>query len=148
MIQVRRATADDVPWLVSQLRDFSEFFGTKRPLFDDPAFATRGITAMVMDHLVFVAFQDDIPVGFIAGYVTPHPFNPSIRSLIETFWWVDEAHRGSRAGLSLLNTFVAWGRANADWVMCSLEARSPVKDDVLLKRGFRLQERNFLLEVV
>lgn len=152
MIRIRPAQAEDIPWLVGQLKVFSAFFGTKRPLFPDDEFAAKGLAMMMTNHLVLVAemFHDELsagPVGFIAGYVTPHPFNPTIRTLTETFWWVAEEYRWSRAGLKLLNAFVDWGRDNADWIMFALEEKSPVKEEVLLKRGFRLQERNYLCEV-
>lgn len=147
-ISVRRASSDDIDWLLSQLKLFSDFFGTKRALFPSEEHARPGVELMVASHLVLIADHPAIgPVGFIAGYVTPHPYNPSIRLLAESFWWVSEEHRGTRAGLLLLNEFVAWGKANADWVTFALEAKSPVTDRVLLDRGFVQQERTFLLEV-
>lgn len=148
MIQVRRATLDDVPWLVDQLRLFSKFFGTKRSLFPGDQAAAYGLKEMIRDHIVFVADLDGTgPIGFIGGYYVRHPFNNAIRTLTETFWWTDEEHRGSRAGLMLLNAFLDWGKQNADWILFALETHSPVKQDVLTKRGFHLQESNYLMEV-
>jgi len=50
-------------------------------------------------------------------------------------------------GLMLLEEFTDWGKRNADWISFSLEDKSPVKDTTLTKRGFRLKERSFILEV-
>lgn len=48
----------------------------------------------------------------------------------------------------LLNEFVAFGHANADWIALSLiEGASPVKQSSLVKRGFHLHESSYLLEV-
>lgn len=147
-LTVRPASTDDIDWLLVQLQAFAAFYGTKRDLFPTEAFAREACVRMVTMHLVLVADHPAVgPVGFISGYVVPHPYNPAIRMLSESFWWVEEEHRGSRAGMLLLNAFLDWGREHADWITFGLEANSPVGDEVLLKRGFRLQERNFLLEV-
>ena len=147
MIKVLPAVEDDIPWLLKELKCFSEFHGSKIPLFADHDHAVKVVTEMVRNHLTFVAFNGEERMGLIAGYVLAHPFNPAIRVLQETFWWVPEVHRGSRAGALLLSTFIDWGKANVDWVHFGLEAKSPVSDKCLLKRGFKLQERNYLLEV-
>jgi hypothetical protein len=145
---VRPASLDDIDWLLVQLQAFSVFQDTKRELFPTEAFAREALAGMIQNHLMLVADHPAVgPVGFISGYVLPHPYNPSIQMLSETFWWVAEEHRGTRAGLLLLEAFLAWGREHADWITFALEAKSPVSDDVLLKRGFKIQERSFLLEV-
>jgi len=147
-IHVRPASTADIPWLLSQLKKFSEFFGSKIPLFEDEAHSTQGLHSMICDHVVFIAEQDGVgSVGFISGWRTQHPFNPKIRWLAETFWWVDEPWRGTRAGLMLLNKFTEWGKQNADWITFGLEENSPINDKTLIKRGFRLHERSYLMEV-
>lgn len=145
---IRQALPSDIDWLISQLRAFSHFFGTKKPLFGDEEQARESMLAVVQNHVVYVAENaDKTLMGFIAGCLIPHPYNPKITVLSEAFWWVDELYRGTRAGLKLLNAFVAFGKAHADWITFTLEAKSPVNESCLLKRGFRLQERNYLMEV-
>jgi hypothetical protein len=147
-ITVRQAQHTDIDWIVHQLRKFSEFYGTKLSLFGDDAYARERLTWIIDCHVFLVADHSQHgPVGFIAGLAQPHFFNPSIRHLAELFWWVDEAHRGGKAGLLLLRAFTDWGRENCDWITCSLEHHSPVKDETLTRRGFKIQERSFLLEV-
>lgn len=148
IIEIRRATPEDVDWLIPQLRRFSSFFGSKKPLFGDEEYARAGLLTLIEQHLFLLAEREDVGrMGFIAGYVLPHMFNPQIRLLAEAFWWVDEQYRGSRAGAQLLKAFMEWGEANVDWIQFSLEESSPVKEDAFLKRGFVLKERSFLKEV-
>lgn len=145
-VTVRHANPEDIDWLVGQLKNFSEFAGTKRRLFEDPIYAQTGIAQMIDNHLVLVSQEPGKLTGFIAGYIGPHPYNPSIEVLTEAFWWVDPDSRGTRAGGLLLSCFIEYGKDHADWIIMSLERNSPVKDESLLKRGFVLQEKSFLLE--
>lgn len=144
---VRRATADDIGWLTGELRAFSRFYGTDKPLFGDEAHVAATLPILVRDHLVLIAESPTDRLGFIGAIVTPHMFNPQIRTLVEMFWWVSEAHRGTRAAVLLLDAYLAYGRENADWVTMALEHHSPVSDKHLIKRGFRCRERSYLLEV-
>jgi RimJ/RimL family protein N-acetyltransferase len=147
-IQVRRADADDIPWLVSQLECFNQFFAARRSLFDEAYTRDKFLPPLISHHLVLIAVgAAGDRMGFIAGMIMPHLFNPSIRTLMELFWWVSPEHRGSRAGLMLLNAFTDWGKANVDWVTLSLEHDSPIKEESMVKRGYRLKERAFLMEV-
>jgi hypothetical protein len=148
-IEIRAAVPADIEWLVAELKSFSSVYRTKLPLFDDDEKHGREVLSnMIQNHLFLVAEHDSIGVGFIGGLVSPHFFNPKIRTLFELFWWVGEKYRGSRAGSMLLNSFVEWGKKNVDWITCSLEQHSQVKDESLLKRGFKCHERSFLLEVL
>lgn len=146
---IRRATVSDLDWLIPQLKDFSQFFGSSIPLFPSEDFARTALAQMITDHLVLIAeHKTSGPVGFISGYLFPHAFNPQINVLTETFWWVQEDYRSSRAGLMLLEEFTKFGRAHADWITFTLEHHSPVRDETLLKRGYRFSEKSFLMEVV
>jgi hypothetical protein len=147
MIKVRPATHEDFDWLLVQLRAFNTFFNSRHQLYGEEQYIVSAFTTLMKDHLVLIAESDEHgQMGFIAGLVSPHFFNPNIKSLNELFWWVDEKHRHSRAGLMLLNAYTEWGRKNAQWITMTLEHDSPVADRTLLKRGYLLKERNFLLE--
>jgi RimJ/RimL family protein N-acetyltransferase len=148
-IVVRKAETTDVDWLLPQLLRFSDFYGTKHSLFGDVDYARAALARMIENHLFIIAESKDVgPIGFIAGSLVLHPYNPKIKVLAENFWWVDEAHRGTRAGAILLKVFMEYGKENADWINFTLEQHSPVNEKTLLKRGFRLQERTYLMEVV
>lgn len=145
---IRPATPDDLSWLHAQARAFSDFMGSRRALYGDPAHVDTTFRLLMAEHVCFVAERPEVGlVGLIAGILTPHFMNPGIMTLCEILWWVPEEHRGSRAALLLLEEFLAIGRESADWVSFSLEAKTPVDERVLIRRGFRLSERNYLLEV-
>lgn len=148
-VEVRRAATSDIPWLIEQLHAFEAFANFKRPIMDDEVRAGVQLADMIDKHVVLIAQEagEGEPLGFISGYKTPHPFNPDITVLCETFWWVLEAARGSSAGAKLLLEFEAIGRAEADSIILSLEHNSPIRAAHMEKRGFRLVERSYLLEV-
>lgn len=147
-IEIRRAQIQDIDWLIGQLGKFSQFFGSRIPLMGDEEYSRRFISNLIENHFFLVA-EDQVAgrLGFISGFVTGHTYNPQIRTLAETFWWVDEEFRGSPAGKMLFDAFVEWGKANVDWILFTLERNSPVPDAFLHKHGFISQERNFLMEV-
>lgn len=147
-VWLRSAQPEDVPWLWAQLVDFSHHYPARRSLLPaDRDAAERKLVGLIMEHVVLLAIKDERPVGFIAGTLAPHWFNPAIQVLSELFWWVPERCRGTRAGALLFNAFVQEGLARADWVVMTLESNSPVRHETLTKRGFRATETNFLLEV-
>lgn len=148
MISVRPATESDLPWLLIQLKAFSEFFKSNIELFAGEDDAREKMREVIRAHVVFVAERyDGTRMGFTGGLLTPHFMNHKITTLTELFWWVDPVHRNSRAGLMLLEAFTDYGRAHANWIMFSLQDNSPVSDRCLTRRGYRLKERAYLMEV-
>lgn len=145
---IRKANLLDVPWLLTQLRQFDKFFGAKKSLFpEDPEVATAIVEALVTTQPFFVASDVNGLMGFIAGALSPHPYNPEILVLSELFWWVSPEHRGGMAGARLLAHFIDYGEQNADWIQMTLEACSPVHEHTLTRLGFQLYERSYLKEV-
>lgn len=145
---VRNAHSDDVDWILKELKVFSEFYGTKKSLFgDDLNYSKTIVSQIIENHLCLISEINSEPVGFICGSLAPHVFNQEIMVLSEVFWWVKPEYRNSRAGALLLNAYIDFGKINADWVLLTLEDKSPLKDQTLLKRGFVLKEKSFLLEV-
>ncbi len=145
---VRNATVQDIPWLLDELRKFSEFFGTRKPLFPaDEDKALSVVSGLISSQPFFIAEVNGYPAGFIAGILAPHGFNDDITQLTEVFWWVAPEYRHSRAAIGLYREFLRVGMEQADWVVMTLESASPVKPDLFESRGFRLHERSYLLEV-
>lgn len=102
---------------------------------------------MINEHVVFVAEAASELIGFIAGLVTGHPYDPQIKVLTESFFWVDVVYRRkSPASAHLLNVFSAWGHRNCDLVFMGLPPHTDISDRSMLKRGYRLAERYFVLE--
>lgn len=148
MANVRGATTTDIPALLPMLEAFSKTLKTSKPLFPTEEHARAVLEDMIAHHVVLVAESDDgRPIGTIAGLQVPHPFNPEIRLLAEAWWWVAPEGRGTSAGLRLLEEFTEIGRTMADWVTMNLEHDSPVREETLVKRGFRPFERAYLMEV-
>lgn len=150
MTRIRQATENDLAWLLLQQREFDQFYGTCRSLFpSDPKVALEIMTNIVANQVMLIAEKDPegTRLGFIAGALGPHPYNPEITVLSEQFWWVDPAHRGGTAGARLLSEFLDFGRNNAKWIVMTLEAKSPIDPAHLERVGFRLFERSYLLEI-
>lgn len=147
-MKVRRAEFTDAPWLLTQLRAFAQFFGSKHSLFpSDDDQIVDVLHAMVESKVFFVAEDSSGKLtGFIAGMLAEHPYNAAITVLTELFWWVDPEHRGSSAGARLLQAFTEYGREHADWIVMTLEAKSPIDPQSLERRGFKHFESSFLLE--
>ena len=146
-IEVRWAKDSDLPWVVEELRNFSEFHDSKYDLFLNEENTEAVMKITMKDHVLMVAEKDNTLMGFISGYFVPHPFNPELQTLCEQFWWVPEIHRKTRAGLLLLNNFIKFGKEAAQWVIMTIEEKSPVNENSLIKKGFRLHERSYLMEV-
>jgi hypothetical protein len=147
-IFTRKATLEDIPWLMVELEKFAKFFGTHLSLFN-PETAPGVLTNIIKEHVFLIAYRktDGERLGFVAGLLSPHLFNKEIIQLTELFWWVPEEYRRTGAGHILFEEFLKVGVVEADWVNFTLETNSPVKDEFLLRRGFKPQERSFILEV-
>lgn len=149
-LEVRWAREGDIPWIEAELLEFSQAIGTKYPLFPlGETFRRETLLKLMADHLFLVAEtpRSSLPVGLIAGVVVPHALNPAILMLHEMFWWVTPEHRGSRAGLVLLDAFVGWGKENCQWVYFSIHHTTKVSSRAMLRRGFHEEQTQYLLEV-
>ncbi len=147
-VNVRRAGEGDIPWLESELLEFSKSIGTKHSLFPTDEKARRDSLNLFMgNHLFLVAERGEEPLGFIVGFLIPHPFNQKLHVLTEALWWVPPRHRGSRAGVMLLDAFVDWGKEKADWIYFAIHRTTRMYDRALRKRGFRYEQTQYLLEV-
>lgn len=143
---IRRATHDDVPWLLRELRAFAGWNGLQ--LFGNEAHSEALVGQLIDTQFVAIATRSDERVGLIAGTVGPHPFNPERTMAMELWWWVTPEARGSSAGARLLDAFDDWANdSGADLVSFTLEAESPVNPRTLERRGYRLMEYQFVREV-
>lgn len=146
MLTIRRAFDGDVDWLFQECEAFAKFYGSKISLAGNPDYGKMFLKNLVNNHFVRIGMKDNVRAGFMAGMITPHHFNPNIKQLIELLWWVPEAYRCTGVGMMLFDEFMDFGKANANWITFTLEEISPIKDTFLLKRGFRLTEKAYLME--
>jgi RimJ/RimL family protein N-acetyltransferase len=142
-MNIRLANELDLPWIAGELHAFAEAVGLAR-LFD-ASYAPSGLRHLMTHHVLLIAEREGARLGMMGGLVTPHLMNPSVRVLCETFWWVSPQHRGTSAGLRLLNAFLDWGKSHVDMVTMTLECNSPVREETLFKRDFKLQERSYVM---
>ena len=143
---VRRATELDLDFLVEEINEFSKFYDSRvlsGVALDDHM--ANLIKSVIKDHIIFICEKDGVSLGFIAGMIHSHLFNPKARILSELAWWVKVEHRQSRAGLMLLNAYTEIGK-EFDWCIMSLEDKSPINQDCLIKRGFKAKETSYILE--
>lgn len=148
---VRRATMEDLSWLVMELDSFAAGYGTKIQLFGSIEYVVDLVTRLINEQVVLVSEDESgLRTGLIAGAMFSHPYNPKIRVLHESFWWVSEAHRKSGAGIMLMDEFKKIGKGRgADWILfSSIEGKDSIKDEFFIRHGFRLQEKSFIMEVV
>jgi GNAT superfamily N-acetyltransferase len=138
---------DDLEWLLKDLKLFAQSLKRKYLIYGDEEYATRQVSWLITDNLFFVAERSGAPIGFVAGYYTPHFFNPSLKFLFELFFYVKPEHRGSRAGLMLLKKYIEEGKKNAQWISFSKTTQTQMNSRSLERFGFSEYEQTFLLEV-
>lgn len=148
---VRRAKASDDPWLLEAMRDFETEADFVRSVMSASDDVTRARIRWVEENHLFLVAQLTTTgenVGFCAGVVMPHIFNPELKSFHELLWWVQPRHRGSSAAAMLLLEAVAWAReSGAGWIWWSLANCTRIKGSSLAKLGFEFREAHYLLEV-
>jgi hypothetical protein len=147
-LKIRRATTDDLPWIMDQLREFSRYYRSEAIAFPNDAYAETYLTGLIEKHVFLLADSDaDGLIGLIAGALLPHPYNPEKLMMSEFFYWVSEKHQKTRAALMLLNAYVKLGQETADFITFSKLPHSPLSERALTKRGFKLTELSYLKEV-
>ena len=149
VIEFKNVKEKDIPQVIEELREFSKFCGGKTPLFQEHNLLyTEGVLKkLIKDHVFYGAFVKDKLVGFIAGTLSRHLLNPEIIVLNETFFWVRPEYRKSKAAKHLLESFIKYGKINADWVLFGVIDKATMSVRSLEKRGFKLKEQSYLLEV-
>lgn len=140
---------EDIPLICVQLARFAQLYSRKYPPYKDLETSEKILQNIIENHLFYVAVKDDTHelVGFIAGFVCDHIYNPDIKVLTEAFWWTDEKHRRSGIGMQLLEAFEGWGKKNVDWIFMTIEEETPLDEKIFLDRGFKRKEINYIMEI-
>lgn len=146
MYTIRKAATSDINYILSQLKEFSEFFGSKYSLYDEDG-VTNFVTFVIKDHVFFMVEKAEKPIGFICGLVMPHIYNPKITVVYTSFFWVEEAYRKTRAAYMLISEYVKYSKQICKWVFLSIDSKTIIKDSSLNKFGFNPTGKNYLLEV-
>lgn len=139
-----RATAEDIPRILPCARKFCSQLGW--PLDE------TGFIASVQDMLahnagvVFLLEAGGEIVGGIGGGMQIEPIGGQ-RIAVETFWFVDEAYRGTIGSLKLLSLFEQWARQSGAFRICmiAMENSDPAGMDRLYRRlGYRKLETTYV----
>lgn len=151
MIEIRPANDDDLDWLVGELREFDRFYQTKKRLFGEEAYVREKMLEVIRTHVCIIAENKDPAstqrIGFIAGILRPHFYNPDLQVLSQLLWWVVPGKRQSVAATMLMDTFIEYGRAYADWITFNMSRWTPVKKESFLRRGFEISDQVYLMEL-
>lgn len=148
VIEFRNVTKEDIPQIIPMLKAFSIQCGGKHSLYpEDEEYAVKLLETLIDGHVFYCATNRSKVVGFIAGTLSNHLMNQKIRVLNEVFFYVDPSFRKSKAAKVLLDSFIDYGNKVADWLIFGLIDKATLGERTLEKRGFRMKERSFLLEV-
>lgn len=143
----RRATLDDLPWIMAELPALDRFYGTMLAVLGDTEYVESRLAWLIDEHMVLIAVNDvGESVGFAAAMVGPHFFNPILSTLTLTLWWVQQEHRGSRAGGVLLDALESYAARHCHWMIVGMGVNCPVRAGSLTGRGFKLQESTYMKE--
>lgn len=146
--EIRKADQGDVDGVMKQLKDFDIFNGTKRRLYPGDEEARIIVENLINNNYFLVAInKSQHIIGLIACALMPHFLNKNITTFVQLFWWVQKEYRCTRIGLELLESSIAFGKDNSDWLIYGMGPNSTVNDRSLIRRGFVPNESIFLLEV-
>jgi hypothetical protein len=151
-IRVQHATLQDFPWILEQLEDLDEwYFGSrdvKKRFFVDKEHISWSLSSMLEDGIILLAWRGEQRIGYIAGWVTSHPYNPDIKLATHASWFVDEEHRNTKAAIQLMMVFKSTAQAlGCDWVVMSLAPETPIREESMKRWGFVPKDRSYLLEI-
>lgn len=96
---------------------------------------------------IWLAIQNNTPVGIAGALIYPLYFNPSHEVVQELFWWLNPETRGSGAGEKLFQNMQDWAKDNqaSAVFMIALDDRRVDKMDKFYRRaGFRPMERTYM----
>jgi GNAT superfamily N-acetyltransferase len=141
--QVRKARNefDDIEWLVQNSARMSEDFQVPQFLPEDPNECGRLWAWAISDHYVSIATWRGRRRGFLLAWLTPHPFNPKLKSATEGLWYVIPHARTGRCGYLLVKAYTEWAREHVDF--WSMTLRKLSGDRMLEHFGYIDQERVF-----
>ena len=146
-MEIRSAALLDLDWICVELRKFDEYYGSEIALYGEDEYVRSALTGMIDKHILLVAEEKGKLVGFIGGLCGTHFYNPKIKTLAQIFWWVIPSKRRSRAAVMLLDEFVEYGARFFDHVTLKLSVKADFGGHSLGKRGFKLVDRTYLMEM-
>lgn len=138
---VRSGEYKDIPDIVRMSDEFWQ-----HTIFDDPCCpdTVSDMARHCIDQgLMSVLEVDDCVVGFICGVQGVLLGNSKIPVGTELAWWVDEAHRGGKNGITLLRHIEGLAKEAGIkyWSMCYMESSMPKEiEGIYQKMGYKKSE--------
>lgn len=144
--KVKLATLQDVDWIVKDAGYRMLHEEVKKPELYNVETIRGLVIKGISEHTVLIAYRNDKRIGVLGAVLVPHYLNHNQFTLAEIMWWVEPEYRNGRAGLLLLKAFSEMAKRRASKAILSLLGTSPVSDETLARYGFKLTERNYMLE--
>jgi GNAT superfamily N-acetyltransferase len=149
MIEVRCAQPED---LLSCL-DLTARFHAASPVSDVAPFDRDGMAVTLREMMInpragiWLAIQNDTPVGIAGALMYPLYFNPAYEVVQELFWWLNPEARGSGAGEKLFQNVQTWAKdagAAAVFMIALDDSRVDKMDRFYKRAGFHPMERTYM----
>lgn len=147
-MQVRIATEEDVPFIVSAARDIhSEFsndikFEEEKTLDTVYSFLGTDLT----EKMLVVSYTDKVYTGVIAGMLSVTPFS-SERVALEPLFWTN---KNPKSFLLLHKVFITWAeKVEADYCLVSTPTNTKLHklDKLYSKLGYSKFEYTFIKRI-
>lgn len=151
-VLVREAEETDFGFILDALEDqsriYSESLKLTYQLFEDELHVEALLYSLKDNGILLVAENGGQLVGFIAGWISPHPYNPRIRVATHASWWVLPEKRKGRSGAALLNAFAISAKAKCcDQVIVSLAVETPIRESSMKRMGYTPADKSYVMEV-
>lgn len=146
-LNIRLATADDLPTLVIFGRHFYEHTLFRQWIAYSEAGAEANFRQMIDNGMLFCAVIDEKVVGTIGAIVGPCLINTDHGMAAEMFWWVEPEFRRSGAGDKLMDAVEAEAKSRGItfFSMVALEGGTVEQAGrIYEKRGYIPMERVWL----
>lgn len=141
---IRKATISDIPKLLEYAKKFIEFYGDSLLSYNEEHLTKLG-EFLINQHVLVVSLNTTEEVtGMLGAIVTPNVIDPSVITLAEMFWWVDEKYRNTRAGWELLSYLINEGRERNLPVVLSVLPQTGDITELLRKKGFTKKEESWI----
>ena len=140
---VEKLDFDDVVWYAEVASVNMLVNEMKRPDYVHLPTIYSIIYKMIEQGTAWIAKIDGKPVGALGGLLATNPFNPSIITLVEVFWYVHDDYRNTRVGAMLFKSFDEAASTMAHESTMCLLSTSKVNHETLEKKGYVSSEMCF-----
>jgi len=151
-MQVRLATAEDLPAYLVQARLFHENSPVRTSIkFDEAGYSSFYLAALQNSEVgMWLAEQDGILIGIAGALAYGIYFSPSTRVVQELWWWLTPAARGTGAGAKMFDQIEQWAimqKAHAIFMIALEDSHVESMVKLYHRAGYSPTERTFMKEI-